>query len=90
MIVELLCGFHCGGPGGIKIGERVGSPLIVVVALDPIGGGVGGPAPFPLRRRRNLKDWAEGSILDSCNLTGHITRKSGDSVHDVEKCAICT
>ena len=68
----------------------MGSPSTVIVALNPCGGGVRSPTPFPLRRQRDLKDWAEGSIYHSCNLTGHITREFGDSVRGVEKSANCT
>jgi len=59
--------------------------------LAPVGGG-GGLVflPFTLFRRLEPKGGTEGSIWYSCNLTGHVTRKSRDSVHGVSKSANCT
>ena len=88
--VELLCLLRCGGPCGKKMGERVGAPSAVTVSLVPCGGLGSSAFPFPLRRRLDLEGWVEESIEQSCNLTGHITRKFGDSVRGVEKSAKCT
>jgi len=55
--------------------------------------GVGGGLvflPFPLFRRLEPKGGTEGSIWYSCNLTGHVTRKSRDSVRGVSESANCT
>jgi len=52
-------------------------------------GGVGCFA-FPLTRRREPKGGTEGSRWYSCNLTGHVTRKSRDSVRGVSESANCT
>ena len=72
------------------MGERVGAPSAVTVGLVPCSGLGSSAFPFPLRRRLDLEGWAERSIEQSCNLTGHVTRKFGDSVRGVEKSAKCT
>jgi len=46
--------------------------------------------PFPLFRRLEPKGGTEGSMWYSCNLTGHVTRKSRDSVRGVSESANCT
>jgi len=55
-------------------------------------GGRGGLAflPFPLFRRPEPKGGTKGSIWYSCNLTGHVTRKSRDCVRGVSESANCT
>jgi len=56
--------------------------------LAPVGGGGGSAAlPFPLPRRREPKGGTEGSIWYSCNLTGHVTQESPDSVRGVSESA---
>ena len=80
-----------GGPAGMKIGDRVGAPSRVEELLAPAGSGVGLVfLPFPLFRRREPTGRTEGSIWYSCNLTGHVTRKSRDSVRGVSESANCT
>ena len=79
-----------GGPWGMKIGDRVGAPSWVAL-LAPAGGGLGLIFfPFPLPRRAEPKGGAVGSMWYSCNLTGHVTRKSRDSVRGVSGSANCT
>ena len=46
--------------------------------------------PFPLFRRREPNSGTEGSIWYSCHLTGHVLRKSRDSVRGVSESANCT
>jgi len=46
--------------------------------------------PFPLPRRHEPKGGTEGSMWYSCKLTGHVTRKSRDSVRGVSESANCT
>jgi len=59
--------------------------------LAPVGGGGGLVAlPFPLPRRLEPKGGTVGSMWYSCNLTGHVTRKSRDSVRGVSESANCT
>ena len=52
------------------------------MAVDglPSISGLGSPAGcFPFPRLRTLKVGTEGSMYDSCNLTGHITWKTRDN-----------
>ena len=80
-----------GGPCGMKIEDRMGAPSWVEKLLAPVGGGGGSAVlPFPLPQRREPKGGTEGSTWYSCNLTGHITRKSRDSVRGVSESANCT
>ena len=59
--------------------------------LAPMGGGGGLAAlPFPLPPRLEPKGGTVGSMWCSCNLTGHVTRKSRDSVRGVSESANCT
>jgi len=59
--------------------------------LASVGGRVGSTAlPFSLLRRREPKGGTKGSMWYSCNLTGHVMRKSRDSVHGVSESANCT
>jgi len=89
--VLLLGRLSEGGPAGMKIGDRVGAPSRVEELLAPAGSGVGLVfLPFPLFRRREPTGRTEGSIWYSCNLTGHVTRKSRDSVRGVSESANCT
>jgi len=89
--VLLLGRLSEGGPCGMKIGDRVGAPSWVEGLLAPVGGGEGSAAlPFPLPRRREPKGGTEGSMWYSCNLTGHVTQKSRDSVRGVSESANCT
>jgi len=89
--VLLLGRLSEGGPAGMKIGDRVGAPSCVEELLAPAGGRVGLVfLPFPLFRRLEPKGGTEGSIWYSCNLTGHVTRKSRDSVRGVSESANCT
>jgi len=74
----------------MKIGDRVGAPSWVAL-LAPAGGGLGSVFfPFPLPRRAEPKGGAVGSMWYLCNLTGHVTRKSRDSVRGVSESANCT
>jgi len=89
--VLLLGRLSEGGPVGMKIGDRVGASPGVEEPLAPAGAG-GGLVflPFPLFRRLEPKGGTEGSIWYSCNMTGHVTRKSRDSVRGVSESANCT
>ena len=59
--------------------------------LAPVGGREGLAVwPFPLFRRLERKGRTVGSISYLCNLTGHVTRKSRDSVCGVSESANCT
>jgi len=74
----------------MKIGDRVGAPSWVAL-LAPAGGGLGSVFfPFPLPRRAEPKGGTVGSMWYSCNLIGHVTRKSRDSVRGVSESANCT
>jgi len=52
-----------------------------MVVEGPVsGGGLGSPAGLcRFRRWRALEGGAEGSMYDSCNPTGHVTRKTLDN-----------
>jgi len=52
--------------------------------------GEGSLVTFPFLHHRHPEGMVKGSILSSCNLTDHVTRKSHDSVYVVGKSTICT
>ena len=71
------------------MGDKVGAPSSVAEGLLPgVGDGLTSGC-FPLRHHRP-EGLPEAFMWQSCNLTGHVTRKFRDSVRGVEKSANCT